>query len=493
MSASPLAPLPLAPPPAKPPPPSTRGRLLRNTAALSAAQIARIGFNAVLSILVARQLGAEALGKFAILTAYWMVFQVVATAGVPRFMIRAIARDPADYRPQFQQTLVNQGLAAVAAGLAMAAVASLLNHPVDTTAALYVAALALLPAAVVSACETVFQGLEQMTRITVAQVTATAVQLVLSVALLDAGYGIVGLAWALFAGQLCTALIQVIGARRLALWQGFTVQARAVLQLFPASFDFYLTSLAVVVFSKLDVLVVSQLVGEEATGLYNAAFLLIQVVNFVSVSYSSAAYPVLSSLFVRDPGHYARLLRKSLAYGTAATTLAAIWLAIGAYPIIQAVYGLAEYGQAATLLRYCSPFVVIFLWNALLAAGLMAGNQQRSSVVVAGVKLVAGVAYYLTLTARFGLAGAAVATVLAGLTGTALNHYYLSRRLAVHHLTGAMLRPLAVGAVVAAAALWVDALPWPVLLAATSAAYLALLAAFGLIDKDDWRLVRGSL
>ncbi|GIV79414.1 MAG: hypothetical protein KatS3mg050_3808 [Litorilinea sp.] len=449
----------------------------------------RIAFNAILSIFVARQLGAAGLGKYAVLAAYWNVFQVVATLGVPRLVIRAIAREPEASRFWFQRTLVNQLIGAGVGGFALLATANLLRHPPDTLLALAVVALALAPAAVVSALETVFQGRQEMHWIPLAQGVATALQLLLSVVLLLSGYGIVALAWTIVLGQVCLVLMEIWAARSLFLWQSFQVQLSPALRLFWDALDFFLNSLSVVLFSRLDVLILSQLAGEQATGLYNAAFLIIQMVNFLSSSYSNAAYPVLSHLFTAAWERFADLMYQSLRFGTAVNVLAAIWLAIGAQPIIGLLYHREEYLMSARLLQWCAPFVVIFLWNAILSSGLMAGNQQRSSVIVAGVKLLLGFGYYLTLTAWLGPVGTALATVLAGLTGTVLNQLFLTRTLGLVALPQAVWKPLAAGVVVVVLVGFLPA-PWPLVLAGATALYGGLLLVMGAFRAADWQLLR---
>src|SRR5690606_21200554 len=140
----------------------------------------------------------------------------------------------------------------------------LLRHAADTQAALALVALALLPAAAVSAVESVFQGLEQMHVIAYAQAAATALQGALCVVLLWTGHGIVAVAWALLASQLALAAIESIGARGLHLWQEWRFDSlrsemKAALDLAVHSFDFYLTSLSQILYSRLDVLILSQI------------------------------------------------------------------------------------------------------------------------------------------------------------------------------------------------------------------------------------------
>ena len=468
-------------------------RLLRNTAALSATQMARVGVNALLSLLVARQLGAEGLGKYAVVIAYLNIFQVVAVTGVPRLTIREMARQPARGGLWFQRMVVNQLMGAGVSAVLLMAAANLLNHPPDTTLALGVIALSLLPFALSSAAESAFQARERMEIIPLAQMGAGTVQVVGSRLLLLAGRGVVALAWMVVGGQVVAAAIEMVIAGRMGLWRDFHLALGEAVGLFRRSFDFFLLSLSVVLFSRLDVLILSQMAGERAVGLYNAAYLVVRVINFLSISYSHALYPVMSRLFSRAQGRFEALLRRSLRFGLAATLLVSVLLAAAAGPIIGLLYGKGGYAASVPLLRIEAPFAIIFLWNALLSSGLMASNRQRRSVIVSGVKLGAALVYYPVLTAWLGVMGAAIATVLAGLTGAMLNTYFIHREVCPLRLVDLVGRPLLAGMVVGAG-LWLSrGLAWPGRILGGVLLYGALLILLRILTAEDLLLLRRAI
>lgn len=450
--------------------------------------MARIGFNAILSLVVAHRLGAEGLGKYAVLTAYVQIFQVITMMGVPRLVIREMARQPNERRSWFQRTVVNQMTGAGGSAIILILVANLLGHPADTTRALEIVALSLFPFAISSALESTFQAREQMGFIALAQIGARGVQISTSVLALLTGYGIVALAWMVVIGQCLVAAIEIGLARWMGLWRDFRVDLNKAVILFRQSSDFFLLSLFVVVFSRLDVLILSQIVGEKATGLYNAAYLIVQVVNFLSAGYSNAIYPVLSRLFMEAQSRFETLLRKSLLFGTTITLLIAILLATAAELVIRLVYRGEEYTTSVLLLRIVVPFVIIFLWNALLSTGLMAGNLQRRSVIISGSKLGAGLIYYLTLTTLLGATGTALATVLAGFTGAVLNYYFLNKEVCSLDLTTLVAKPLTVGAILIVVLWMARGLAWPGLIVGGIFFYVSLLMVFRIFSREDLRL-----
>jgi len=465
-------------------------RLVSNTTALSLTQVARLGFNMVLSVLVARQLGAEGLGKFAVLTAYLQIFQIIAKMGVHRLGVREMARQPGESQHWFQRMVVNQVLGAGGSAGLLVLVAHLLNHPADTTQALGIVSLSLLPFAISSAAESAFQAREQMGFVALTQVGAKGVQVAGSVMVLLSDHGIAALAWMVVLGQCVAAVIAIVTARRMNLWRGFHVDLREAMSLFRQAFDFFIMSLSVNVFSRLDVLILSQMVGEKAVGLYNAAYLIVRVINFLSASYSEAAYPVLSRLFVRARARFETLLRKSLLLGMTVTLLVAVLLAINAEPIIDLLYRGEEYTGSASLLRILSASVVVSIWNALLSKGLIAGDLQRRSVVVSGVKLATGLVYSILLTAWMGAPGTAVAVVLAGLTGVVLNTYFLNKEICSLDLVALAARPLAIGIILLGVLWMTEGLAWPVLVVGGVLLYISLLLVFRVFSLEDISLFR---
>ncbi len=468
----------------------TSKRLARNTAALSLTQVTRIAVNTLLTLLVARRLGVEGLGKYAVLTAYLQIFQVLAKMGVHRLVVREMAREPDQGRDWFQLIVVNQVLGAGLSAALLILVVNLLNHPPDTTQALKITALSLFPFAISAAAESAFQAKERMGFTALAQITARVVQVIGSLLALHAGHGIVALAWMIVGTQCLAAVIESGVTKQMGLWVGFRVDLRRVVLLFRQSFDFLIISLSVIVFLRLDTLILSQVVGEKAVGLYSAAYLIVRIINFLSSSYSEAIYPVLSRLFITGRARFKALLYHSLLLGVTITLLIAILLASAAEPIIDLLYQGQEYAASVPLLRIVSALIVVLMWNALLSKGLIASNLQRRSVIVASVKLGVALVCYPVLTAWLGLRGIALATVLAAFSGTLLNLYFINKQVCSLDLVTLAVKPFVVGAVLSIALWAARSLAWPLLMIGGTLFYVSLLFAFRMLSPKDTRLFR---
>jgi len=468
-------------------------RLIRNTTSLFVSQVSRIFFNTIISLLIARRLGAEGLGKYAVLTAYLQIFQILTVMGAPKLVIREMSRHPQDIRTWFHKILTNQLVGSLAGILLLILVSRVLRHPSDTTVALTVIAFSLVPFAVSSACETIFQASERMELIVIAQIVGRGVQVVGSLWALLTGHGVVALACVILVEFIIIAVIEIVVVCKMGLFRGFRFNILGSLLLFRQSFDFFLLSVSVIIFSKLDILILSQAVGEEATGIYNAAYLVIQVINFISVSYGDAAYPVLSRLYEDNRDTFNLVLSKSLLYGAIFTLFAALTVGFFAESIIETLYRGRDYTLAALLLRIKLPFVLIFMWNSLLSKYLMVSNLQRRSVVVSISKLTTGIIYYLVLTLSFGAIGTAVATVLAGFTGMILNYYFVNKEVFKLDLRSLIIKPL-FACLLTLLGIWImRALPWWGVVLASLILYTTSLCAMRSLTRSDFLLFRHIL
>lgn len=473
-------------------------RLAKNTLALFTTSMGRIVLGLVLQLYVARRLGAGGLGKYAVVLAFVAIFQVVTELGLSRLLIRELARQRGT--PHFTREAGRYFWGAVsvqivgaflAYGLLITAV-QLLGYKQDTSRALYIAGLGLFPHAITSACEACFQAMERMELVAGVETASYAVQFGLAVALLAGGHGVVALGGVILLAEVLAAVLSLWVALRI----GFLLPLRFDLafswQLTRAAPPFFLLALSVIAYSRLDVIMISKLMGERAAGVYSAAYLIVRAVSLISTAYSDALYPALSRLH-DDISARERLSlagRKALQYGLTLVLPVAAGIAVLAPALIRMLYSSNQYTEASRVLRLVIWETVPFLANAVLSRLLIASNLQRLSVRVAVVKLVAATIYYATLIPLFGLPGAAVATVLATFTGTGMNLRFVGDnvvRLSLWQISFKVIA--ATGLMVVVMLVLPNWQPWAIASLAV-VVYVVLLLGMQAFASEDWLLLR---
>lgn len=459
-------------------------RILKNALALSVTGGMRTLFGLIIQVLIARSLGVEGLGKFGIMTSYVAIFQVVAQVGLPNLLVREVAR----HREEIPRFLWS-GLAvflttALAAWAALALVATLLGHPADTYRMVLIAGGSLLPYAAVIASESVLRGVEQMEVIPAVQTVAYTVYLVSTLAVLVTGWSVVALGWTQVAMQATGAVLYLgyLGYRRMIARPRVDLSlSRRLVHQAP---HFYVLSLAAIMPDRLGIIIVGKVLGEQASGIFNAAQLFVRALQFVMVGYVEALYPAFSRVFAFQRESFAASTRAGIRYGLVLSAGMVLFL-VGWAPLLVGIFRDAEYRAAVPLLWVLAWHLVLFTLAGVLNSALMAANRQDLSMYIALVKVITFVLALVAFTLWWGLMGA----VLGVLTSLSVA-LALSAR-AVHRVTRGVPPPGMWARAVLAAALGMATIlvtrgtAVPVGGVLSLAAYGLALWALGVITRAD--------
>ena len=176
------------------------------------------------------------------------------------------------------------------------------------------------------------------------------------------------------------------------------------------------------IYYSIDIVMLSKIVGNYATGIYNATYKLISVLTLFYSVYTAVIFPVMSKFFKNDKKLLLISYEKSIKY----LMLVMIPLAIGtmfySLDIIQLIYG-HEYDQAA-------PVLSILIWTVCLlfisGAGNTLLNASHKEVAVTKIYAVAAVfnvIFNFFMIPHFSYNGAAITTVLSDIIIVIIQSY----------------------------------------------------------------------
>jgi len=475
---------------------STAQRVARNTASLAAVQGFRIVAALAITLYIAR-FGAAWLGKYALLLAYLNIFQILADFGLPRLVTREVARAPAAGNRYFWNALAAQLTLSAASMLLMLAAVALIGYPADTTRMLQVATLAIPPYALASVAGAMLQAHERMAALALAEGVSTLWQLVGSIWLLSAGYGVVALAWVRVVGVLLSGLVNLISMRRVTHPGRPAGSPHFALALAHGSLDLFILAAFGAILFRLDVLVLTEVAGEAATGVYNAAYQLAKVVALLSLAYADAIFPTLSRLYAAGEtaeqtgnGQADWVLRKSFAWSAAVLLPLAVGATILPAPVIGLLYPQAEFAAAVTVLPWLGWMLLPYFAYVILNRALVAANLQRVARDTTVIMVLVGVGLQYGLARWQGVTGTAIATTLTFLLGAALNAFFVRRALGTLHLGRAFGRALPAALGLSAVLALLRAWPLWVSLPAGALSYAGLAFMTRAFTREDLALVR---
>ncbi|WP_224449837.1 oligosaccharide flippase family protein [Haloprofundus salilacus] len=257
-----------------------------------------------------QELGAPGLGVYAIFTSFQMAMATLVTFGLFSAVTKRVSEGE-NQAKHFTSGVLIVLVGTTLSAVAFAAAAPLVNGILDVEAAL------LVPLGVLSWSLMRLTGafLEGKGRVALAGFLENGRYVVIvgiQTALLLAGHGVYALLWGLVLGQLTTFLVAYLGYAR-------------VIPAFPSTElvgDFlafskytYVQSLGSQLFKQADYIVLGQLFGTGAAGLYKISFTLTEAAMLFSSALSNVSYPEFSRLEANDRTERIReLLAKSVTY-----------------------------------------------------------------------------------------------------------------------------------------------------------------------------------
>ena len=464
----------------------------RNTVFLSLAQGIRVALGLALILFIANRFGAVWQGKFSILLAFLNIFQVLASFGMPRLITREVARDYEAANRYFWSGLAAQGLTTVGVMIVMVVVVALMPYPADTKAMLWLAVLALPLFTAYSVAAALLRAYERMQYLVYAETLSAVAQLAVAALLLGAGFGVMALAVIRIAGLGLAAATVVFSAIMLRFIGRPAFAPDFSRQLLRKSTDFFGLAGFDALLHRLDVLVLSVVAGEAATGLYDAAFQIVKVLMTLILAFTDAAYPTLSRLFVRDRGRFGLTAGKAMQYGLVFLLPVAAGLTVLAPQIIQFLYRRPAYAASVEILAALAWALPFYFLSIFLTRGLMAGDRARAAFWVTATMVAVGAVILAGLSWRFGAVGAAWGLILVYLLGATLA-WRAAQGMRISFGAMCLVRP-ALAATLMGAALYL--LPDLSLWAAAplgAGLYAVLALALRVFDREDLALLQSLM
>lgn len=402
-------------------------RVTKNTGALFLSKASVMAFSFVFVIYVARFLGVDGFGKYALLRGYFELFLSLGATGLCIVITREIARNPSQASRYLTSSFFLVSiLVTIISGLLIGLVHVLPYSP-DTQVAAYIVCLALFPAAINQLFEAVFIAFERAEFVTYGTLTENVVRTGLSILALFMGYGLLAIFVILFATRIGLLLLYAVLLSRQAITLQWNFDRAFLKQLFHDWRVFALENWLSNLFWNLDIIILSVLHGEFAVGLYAAAAKIMGLFSTVADSYTMAIFPYLSKLFAESKGRFRGLSELSIKYMLVLVLPGIIVLAILADEVILRLYT-AEYAEAIPILQVLVWVVLIRFLGPFLSHILFARGEQKKSLWVAAISLPIYVILAFSFAPRWGGVGAAWALLLSTSVALCLYLFFVFRQ-----------------------------------------------------------------
>ncbi len=386
--------------------------ILANTGWLFADKILRMGVGLFVGVWIARYLGPEQFGLWNFAMAFAALFGAFATLGLDGIVVRELVKNP-----ERQNELLGSAFALKLIGGAVTLLIALIAISLVRSGDALTLWLVGLSAAgfifqSVNVIDFYFQAKVQSRYTVYAANGAFVLMTLVKIALLLTSAPLIAFAWAGL-GEIALTAIFLLAAYRfnhhnMREWR---YDGRVARELLKASWPLILSGLAIMIYMRIDQIMIGQMLGDKEVGLYSAAVRISEVWYFIPMAIVSSVFPAIIAAKQQNETLYLQRLQKLYDLMVMLALSVAIPLTFLSDWLIVALFGEAYLHAGSILAIHVWGGVFVFLGVAsgkwFLTENLLRFAFYRTLL---GVLLNIGGNY--VLIPLYGIAGAAVATII---------------------------------------------------------------------------------
>ena len=389
---------------------STARRVTKNTTVLFISQLVTYIFGFFITMYTARYLGTEGFGILSLALSITAITGIFADLGLGSLTVREVARDKSLTTKYFSNTLVIKFLLSfLTIGITILMV-YFFKYPEPVTTVIYIITFSMLINVFSGLIGSIFQAYESMEYMSICTILNSVLML---------GGTLIGLSYQLdilfFATVYVIAnILTLISYIIIYIWKFSLPKIEVDLSFWKPTLKealpFGIAGIFVIIYYQIDSIMLSVMSGNEAVGLYNAAYRLIFIFLALYNVYIIAIFPVMSSFFETSKESLRFAFERSFKYLLIISLPLTVGTTLIANKIILLVYG-PSYLPSVLALQVLIWTIIFMFLNGLAGNLLGATNRQPVVTKITGLGAVLNILMNLILIPKFGFIGASAATV----------------------------------------------------------------------------------
>jgi polysaccharide transporter, PST family len=386
--------------------------VITNTGWLFADRILRMGASLLVGVWVARYLGVERYGIFNYAYAFVALFGSFATLGLDSVVVHRIVRDPSS-KEVILGTAFRLRLFGGLLAILLTVISIFLLRPSDTITIALVAILSC--AGIFQAFDTIdlwFQSQVQSKYTVVAKNIAFFLVTLLKVLLILTKAPLLAFAWATLAEFILSsvglAIAYRVSGNSQKLWNWSLPLAKV---LFKEGLPLILSGITIMIYMKIDQIMLGEIIGSNAVGIYSAATRISEVWYFIPTAICSSVAPSIYAAKEKSESLYYQRIQQLLRLLNLIALVIALPMTFLSGRVINLLFGngYTEAGQILSIHIWASLFVFMGVATSswFVAEGLTHVSFRRSLIGA-----ISNIVLNLILIPKYAGIGAATATVI---------------------------------------------------------------------------------
>lgn len=284
--------------------------IAKNAGFLLTSQAATWVLTLILMVFLPRYLGAEGMGHIYLANSIWGIIGVLIAFGMDTYLTKEISRAPEKTSALIMTSIAARIVLYVFGFAAVALYAQVANYETLSVIVIYIIGISQFILQFSFVSRAALQGVERMDYIALGDVASRIFGVVVTIALLLLGFGVIAAATVSIGSALVNVIIQFHYLRRI---QDFkiTFPFRSIGGILKASIPYLLVYAFFTIYQQLDVIIISLLVTGDEIGWYGGADQLTGTFLFIPTVLITAIFPTLNRLFAHASNSLYIVMQKS--------------------------------------------------------------------------------------------------------------------------------------------------------------------------------------
>lgn len=346
---------------------STQTKIITNVFWAITGKVVTLLSTLIVGIFVARYLGPDQYGLMNYVVSLVALFTVFATFGTTEIIIRELAKKNISKDVILGSAFRVRIYLSIVSYIAICVYLLLSDEARDTSILILIYAISII----LSSFEVIrfyFTSIIENEYVVKSEIFRTVIGAIIKVILLICKAPLYAFVialtfdFALLASGYLVSYRKKVGSVRL-----WSVDNKFVKKLMSTSFPLLISSAAMVVYQRIDQVMIAKMLDNESVGYFSTAASFIGIVTFIPTIMVQTISPMLVGYWEKERGRYEKESQRMMNVTTWLTIIMCIVLALLSYPIIRYTYGL-EYIEAVPVFR-------ILVFKAVGVALIMTGGQ----------------------------------------------------------------------------------------------------------------------
>lgn len=468
-------------------------KIVKNIGSLFISQTLGYVIVFVYTIYLIRYLSVENFGILSFVLALISIMDILSDLGLNTLMTRDVARDKDLTQKYFSNIISIKLILLLILVSATILIVNIINYPSLELYVIYLLLIMFVFNTFSTAFSYLFQAYEKLEYQSIANLLNSFLMLIGIILIINYNLGLIVLAvlYAIIGGLILLFYIYVSINKFKFPRPGFEFDFKFWKPTIRRALEFGLIGVFTTIYVWIDSVMLSFMVGDQAVGIYNAAYRIVLILLFIPIVINAALFPVMSRLYGTSRESLQKITEKYFKFMILISIPMGLLITFFAGNIIFFLFGNAYYPSVIALQILIWATVITFI-NASYNQLFQSSNKQMTITKIAFLGMILNIVLNLILIPKYSYIAASINTLITELSGAII---ILSIAHRSNLLKGKQVLTDSIKISIAGIIMWISLIIFRelnifILLILSTIIYLAVIFIIRAIDREDIEIIK---